>query len=1538
MPSGETIRIRGVKFRDGSFYKIQGKADSALAEQYWAPYTEGKHLPFEKAVIDNIYIKDILGSRFAIRRVVMLELSQYLERYLWPNYTPAVNPSHEHLMSIIVMVNEKFRERVPAWDIFKVNTENVEFLFHQVLEACLKNPPEEGLGGRRANHFKELTAMILFLNHCFNSMENEILRMQVQKLVTLPMWTSLYKGRRELEFKRFPEWKTGWKKIQKRDSKRSSDDLIKLSFERTFLRKMISHFEEALFSVKEDSPLPEEELHYCERFMELLIDLENLLPTRRFFNTVLDDSQIVIRSSMSSLVRKPEGKLFRQLLDMLRFYQRFEINDATGDPLTDRDMMKLHYASLVALQRAVFIKYPEMKKFALLNVAAINSRESLEHFFETLSRDKLHSLANSLALIPMDTMPEDEAEALYPKDFLVEMLVSRHEKRLSQLEKLNEMPLYPTEQVIWDENIVPSEYFAGDGVLALPKLNLQFLTLHDYLLRNFNLFRLESTFEIRQDIESTIRRMKPWRTEDGKVMFGGWARMAQPISTFLIVEVASPQIGERRPARVRADVAVTLDLPQNIKQEWLGLRKHDICFLVTVRPGAPPGTYYRWNESFVPQVGLIYVRGCEIEGLIDDQGKLIDDNSPDEKPMLAGDKVTYRVWLDCNQYREDMEVSNNGGEDCYETFNVILRRRQKENNFKAVLETIRSLMNTNCVVPNWLHDIILGYGDPSAAHWTKMPDRLKTLDFNDTFLDAEHLKESFPGCTVVPRFPDRESKPPFRLHFQYSSGPHVKDTVGTVELQKEIIEFESHVIPNRGPYAFVQPKLNSVRFTPTQLEAIRSGMQPGLTMVVGPPGSGKTDVAVQIISNIYHNFPNQRTLIVTHSNQALNQLFEKIMALDVDERHLLRLGHGEEALDTEKDFSRYGRVNFVLTKRLQLLAEVARLQETLGVTGEAAYTCETARYFFLNHVVSRWSKFVDLMTNLKNKETTKSCVCEHFPFHEFFSNAPQPVFKGADFDDDYNIAVGCFRYLERIFQQLEEFRPFELLRSGADRSRYLLVKEAKIIAMTCTHAALKRSDLVSYAFTYDNILMEESAQILEIETFIPLLLQNPIDGHNRLKRWIMIGDHHQLPPVIKNMAFQRYSNMEQSLFSRFVRLGVPTVDLDAQGRARPSICSLYNWRYKKLDNLPHVHSSPEYLVANAGFRYVFQLIDVGDFNGTGESEPNPYFYQNLGEAEYVVAVYMYMRLLGYPAEKITVLTTYNGQKHLLRDVIKRRCTDNPLFGNPHKVTTVDKYQGQQNDYILLSLVRTKAVGHLRDVRRLVVAMSRARLGLYVFARASLFRNCFELTPAFNVLRTRPLDLHLAPEEKYPCKRKPDEEPYGSFVVVKSMPEMANYVYELYSKFISSLPKPELTPVDKALKADEALAGSVITIASQHPGADSDDEEVPEEIADATKVTEKTSETTPSLNEKPEESVPELSTVVEVETGDVEEPSTETVPTQEDEEMNPAVEAAMPDETEQIEEGELVEKEDKTKKKKATSPPAEEVEETGRRRSKRLRKS
>lgn len=1055
----------------------------------------------------------------------------------------------------------------------------------------------------------------------------------------------------------------------------------------------------------------------------------------------------------------------------------------------------------------------------MANVASVDTREALYKHFGLLSQEKLRSIASYLSLVPSKEREKEENWYRYDIDFLRELLISRHERRASQLEELNEMPLYPTEEIIWNESIVPTEYFSGEGCLALPKLNLQFLTLHDYLLRNFNLFRLESTYEIRQDIEDAVSRLSPWRAEDGGVYFGGWARMAQPITQFAVVEVAKPNIGEKRPSRVRADVTINLSVRKEIKSEWENLRKHDVCFLITVKPQNLIGTKYSHKLPFVPQVGLTTVRGCEVEGMLDSNGRVIEDG-PEPRPILPGDTRTYRVWLDCNQYRIDMDNASHGGEDVYESFNVIMRRKPKENNFKAVLETIRELMNTECVVPDWLHDIILGYGDPGAACYSRMPNEIATMDFNDTFLDINHLKNSFPQYEIKIST-DEESKlvRPFRLTFEDVLAKHNNESI------KKVIKVEPHVPPSRGPYKANEPKKNQIPFTPTQVEAIRAGMQPGLTLVVGPPGTGKTDVAVQIISNLYHNFPNQRTLIVTHSNQALNQLFEKIMALDIDERHLLRLGHGEEALETEKDFSRYGRVNYVLAKRLDLLMEVQRLQESLNVKGDVAYTCETAGHFFMYQILTRWERFETRSKQRRKTENDSAFIIdEEFSFHKFFDNAPKPLFKRNTFEEDFEIARSCFRYIERIFAQLEEFRAFELLRSGLDRSKYLLVKEAKVIAMTCTHAALKRRELVDMGFKYDNILMEESAQILEIETFIPLLLQNPQDGYNRLKRWIMIGDHHQLPPVIKNMAFQKYSNMEQSLFARFVRLGVPTVDLDGQGRARPSICNLYNWRYKKLGNLAHVENSPEYLIANAGFLYDFQLINVEDFNGVGESEPSAYFYQNLAEAEYCVAVFMYMRLLGYPADKISILTTYNGQKHLIRDVINIRCASNPLIGRPNKVTTVDKYQGQQNDYILLSLVKTRAVGHLRDARRLVVAMSRARLGLYVFARVSLFKNCFELTPAFAQLMQRPLKLQLLPQEHYPTERLNNAIPSTSSMEIEDMPHMAKFVYDYYIEKVSGIKesqkmwqKPGMvqTPNNPSYKI------------STHPGADddTDDEEL-----------------------------------------------------------------------------------------------------------------
>jgi intron-binding protein aquarius len=351
--------------------------------------------------------------------------------------------------------------------------------------------------------------------------------------------------------------------------------------------------------------------------------------------------------------------------------------------------------------------------------------------------------------------------------------------------------------------------------------------------------------------------------------------------------------------------------------------------------------------------------------------------------------------------------------------------------------------------------------------------------------------------------------------------------------------------------------------------------------------------------------------------------------------------------------------------------------------------------------------------------------------------------------------------------------------------------------MTCTHAAIARYHLIELGFEYDNVVVEEAGQMLEIESFIPLLLQR---GHassslgassgSRLKRYCVIGDHNQLPPVIQNISFSKYSHLDQSLFARLIRLGVPYIQLDQQGRCRPEIANLFNWRYVQLTNLDRVLASKPYRTANAGFVHTMQLINVDDFEGKGETTPTPYFYQNVGEAEYAVALFQYMVLIGHNAHSISILTTYNGQKALIDDILSVRCGyGTPLAGlRPRAVSTVDQYQGQQNDIIVLSLVRTgSTIGHLRDVRRWVVAVSRARLGLYVLCRVNLFGHRDELRPGMDLLRhDRPIKLQLVIGEQHPTERicdgkVPEEQVYE----VDDVVHMGSIVHQMQENLLSA---------------------------------------------------------------------------------------------------------------------------------------------------------
>jgi len=1326
--------------------------------------------------------------------------------------------------------------------IYSDDPVNFSLLFQRILSMSLDNTLSPNIR----------THLLSFIISAFQSLDSGIIRKECAPLVSISIWHNLSdEKKRDKKLDQSVQLRKVWRAAGKRYDAVDDAKKGRLRFERSWLYAMLLDFFSQLYDAKSKS----DNLRYCERFIELLSDLQSQLPTRRYVNTLLQDLNTLPIIRLSPLFNDEANGLLRDLHSLLRHYTYFSIDDHTGIQYTREEAYERHCAQLANLQRTALKHFKEkLTILALSNYGSIEKRDELEGHLEALTDDELTKLCE---LLDLRVCYPDSANVAVDRSLLMEVLISTFEKRKTFQETARDLSIMPTETALFDPTLLRNETYNGSQPLALPKLNLQYLTVGDFLWRSFILHRCESFFEIRKDMEDTLKRIRPQIGRNGETRFDGFSKMALLISKPAVLEAVPPLVGDDKPAAVKAEIALDVNrLAENIRREWDSLRPDDVVFLLAVEmpDESKMITSSDSNQTDYQKLGIKHIRAAEVIQVLDDNGRPVRDfagQSNGRGPPLR----RLHVKLDAATYKEDLERAAKGNPDIYESINVIVRRRGRENNFKAILESIRSLTLSDVPLAPWLHEVFLGYGDPAGATYPHLSNKIKKIDYRDTFLDWQHLIESLPGKMVEPSEDANGSfGPPYVLQnldkapAAAPAKPSKKRRRDQVEPQSNVgppaIEVSTYKPPNTGPYPIDEVKLNHVRFTPAQVDAIISGTQPGLTVIVGPPGTGKTDVATQIINNIYHNFPRQRTLLIAHSNQALNQLFQKIVALDIDERHLLRLGHGEEELETESSFSKHGRVESFLENRDRYLLEVDRLAANFGAPGAHGSSAETAGYFNSVYVEPAWARFQEA---LKDPEIKKESIVELFPFHYYFSNAPQPLFPPeADKTEILDIANGCYHHISKIFTELADVRPFEILRRDRDKANYLLTNEARIIAMTSTHAAMRRREIAGLGFHYDNVIMEEAAQITEIENFIPLALQNPKKGTTPLQRVVLCGDHFQNSPIVQNLAFRQYANLEQSLFSRLVRLGVPTVTLDKQGRARPSIAELYQWRYPHLGNLPFVETGAEFQTANAGFRYDYQFVNVPDYKGRGESEPTPHFIQNLGEAEYAVAIFQYMRLLGYPASKISILTTYAGQRALIKDVLAHRCAKNPIFGLPKIVTTVDKYQGEQNDCrssprlptsisydcmltidldVILSLTRTSRVGYLRDVRRLTVALSRARLGLYILGRREVFESCFELRQAFEILFRRPDKLVLVTGELWPSqratgeeeakgkkkKKKKEEKEEGPVeAVMEGVEHLGQYVYEMTNAKVAQVraergvPEEALPVVQEVEEVEEVM--------------------------------------------------------------------------------------------------------------------------------------
>ncbi|KAF7649472.1 hypothetical protein LDENG_00140980 [Lucifuga dentata] len=280
-----------------------------------------------------------------------------------------------------------------------------------------------------------------------------------------------------------------------------------------------------------------------------------------------------------------------------------------------------------------------------------------------------------------------------------------------------------------------------------------------------------------------------------------------------------------------------------------------------------------------------------------------------------------------------------------------------------------------------------------------------------------------------------------------------------------------------------------------------------------------------------------------------------------------------------------------------------------------------------------------------------------------------------------------------------------------------VLKNAKVIGMTTTGAAKFRKVLQEVCPCV--VIVEEAAEVLEAHIITTL--------SQACEHLILIGDHQQLRPSTTVYELAKNFSLEVSMFERLVKIEIPFVRLSYQHRMRPDIARLLTPHiYSDLQNHPSVMDYEDIKGLNTNLFFV-------EHNHLEEEIKDGRSRKNQHEAMFVVRLCRYLLLQEYKPEQITILTTYTGQLYCLRELMPAS-----QFSGV-KVHVVDKYQGEENDIVLLSLVRSNKegkVGFLNSSNRVCVALSRARKGFFCIGNSVMLSQVELWSNIFHTLREK----------------------------------------------------------------------------------------------------------------------------------------------------------------------------------------------------------
>lgn len=277
-----------------------------------------------------------------------------------------------------------------------------------------------------------------------------------------------------------------------------------------------------------------------------------------------------------------------------------------------------------------------------------------------------------------------------------------------------------------------------------------------------------------------------------------------------------------------------------------------------------------------------------------------------------------------------------------------------------------------------------------------------------------------------------------------------------------------------------------------------------------------------------------------------------------------------------------------------------------------------------------------------------------------------------------------------------------------DHMIYQLLQEAQVVA--CTLIGANSDYLRSRKFS--TLFVDECSQALEPANWVPIM---------KSERVIMAGDHQQLAPTVKSKEAAK-EGLEKTIFSRCIDAYEATTMLKVQYRMQPEILAFSNEKFYQgaMETGENVHNRRQV------FEKTLTFIDTAGCGFDEAVNPETLSTFNKEQGHFTLKL-LDLLLEKYPDAmnmSIGIIAPYRA--HL--DVLRQGIVHYPWFDQLQKqltIQSVDGFQGQERDIILIDLVRSNPrgeVGFLSEIRRTNVAMTRARLRLLMVGDSATLSN------------------------------------------------------------------------------------------------------------------------------------------------------------------------------------------------------------------------